>query len=83
MNFSLSEEQSAFKQMVNKYLTDHYDFQKRRDVANSDQPYDKAFWSEAAEMGWLTLPFSAEKVVLNAARLTLFCFLKSSGALWC
>ncbi|MGC6472317.1 MAG: acyl-CoA dehydrogenase family protein [Parvibaculales bacterium] len=79
MDFSFSEDQAAFKQMVNKYLTDHYDFQKRRDVANSDMPYDTAFWQEAANMGWLTLPFSADRGGLACSPVDTVLFFEELG----
>ncbi|MGC6511772.1 MAG: acyl-CoA dehydrogenase family protein [Parvibaculales bacterium] len=80
MDFNLSEEQSAFKQMVNKYLTDHYDFQKRRDIANSEKAFDSAFWTEAAQMGWLTLPFSADKGGLECGPVDTVLFFEELGS---
>ena len=79
MDFNLSEDQTAFKQMVNKYLTDHYDFQKRREVANSDKPFNSDFWSEAAKMGWLTLPFSEEKGGLACNSIDTVLFFEELG----
>ena len=61
MDFNFTEDQIALKDMINKYLTDNYDFQKRREIANSNEPFDKDFWAQAAEMGWLALPFAEDK----------------------
>ena len=61
MDFNFTEDQIALKDMINKYLTDNYDFQKRRDIANGAQPFDKDFWAQAADMGWLALPFAEDK----------------------
>lgn len=60
MNFELSDEQKMLKDSVEKFLEQNYDFDARRELAESDLGYSRDNWGTFAELGWLSVPF-AEK----------------------
>ena len=53
MNFDFSEEQKLLQQTARDYLAEHSDLTKCREILEGDEPYSKALWQGAAEMGWL------------------------------
>lgn len=60
MDFSYSEEQQMLQDSVQKFVQRHYDFETRRGILASEDGFSRDNWSLFAELGWLTVPFSAE-----------------------
>lgn len=58
MNFDLNEEQLLLKDSIERYLANQYDFDHRREVAQSDTGTDCKDWHNFAELGWLSIPFA-------------------------
>ena len=58
MDFNLSEEQSLLKDSVEKFISDNYDLNDRRKLAQTTLGYSEDFWKQYADLGWLGLPFS-------------------------
>jgi hypothetical protein len=56
----MTEEQQMLRDSAERYLRDNYDFQLRRQRAESGAYMDDTHWAAFAEMGWLALPFSEE-----------------------
>jgi hypothetical protein len=54
---NFNDEQHMLADSVAKYLTETYDFETRRAVANGDLLAPQPQWQQFADMGWLTLPF--------------------------
>jgi pimeloyl-CoA dehydrogenase len=56
MNFELNDEQVALADSLQRVLTDHYGFEKRRALAKDPRAHDPAAWSSLAELGVTALP---------------------------
>ena len=56
MNFSLSEEQSALKDSIGKFLERDYTFDDRWKVIKSSEGWSRAHWNQLAEIGLMALP---------------------------
>lgn len=60
MNFDLSEEQQMLVDSIGKFLKNDYDFDVRRKLAKSELGFSRDNWKTYAELGWLSVPFSAD-----------------------
>jgi alkylation response protein AidB-like acyl-CoA dehydrogenase len=60
MNFDLSEEQQMLVDSIGKFLKNDYDFEVRRKLAKSELGFSRDNWKTYAELGWLSVPFSAD-----------------------
>lgn len=60
MDFSFTEEQTLLRNMVQSFLADKYDFDTRRKIVKSAEGWDRAVWTQFAELGLLAAPFSEE-----------------------
>ena len=57
MDFSLSEEQTIFRDSVARLVAEEYEFIKRQALVAEEPGYSEAHWSQFAELGWLSAPF--------------------------
>lgn len=57
MNFDLSEEQSLFKDTIDRLVQKEYGFEQRRRYAAEAGGWSRAMWTQLAEQGFLALPF--------------------------
>ncbi len=53
MDFEFSDEQRQLREVVERYLTDKYDFDRYRAIKRSDAGWDAAVWRELADLGVL------------------------------
>lgn len=60
MNFDLNDEQQMLVDSIHKFLKNDYSFDVRRKLANSAQGFSEQNWKTFAELGWLSVPFSAD-----------------------
>ena len=56
MNFSLTEEQTALKDSLGKFLERDYTFDDRWKVIRSPEGWSRAHWDQLAEIGLMALP---------------------------
>ncbi len=56
MNFSLTEEQTALKDSIGKFLERDYTFDDRWKVIRSPEGWSRAHWNKLAEIGLMALP---------------------------
>jgi alkylation response protein AidB-like acyl-CoA dehydrogenase len=58
MNFELSEDQALLKESVERFVAREYSFEKRREVAASEEGFLRETWATFAGLGWLgaTIP---------------------------
>ncbi len=56
MNFSLTEEQTALKDSIGKFLERDYTFDDRWKVIKSPEGWSRAHWNQLAEIGLMALP---------------------------
>jgi alkylation response protein AidB-like acyl-CoA dehydrogenase len=55
MDFTLTDEQKMLRDGADRYLAEHYDFDKRRALIARDGGFSEAQWQQFAELGWLAL----------------------------
>ena len=60
MDFSFNEEQTLLRNMVQSFVQDNYDFDKRTKIVKSENGWSKENWQQFAELGLLAAPFSEE-----------------------
>ena len=60
MDFSFNEIQAMLDDSVEKFIANDYDFETRQKYAASDKGYSPEVWRTFAELGWTSVPFSAE-----------------------
>ncbi|MEP5765720.1 MAG: acyl-CoA dehydrogenase family protein [Halieaceae bacterium] len=60
MDLSLSEEQQMLKDSVARFVQDNYSVERRRALRDSEDGFDREFWQQFAELGWLALPFAED-----------------------
>ncbi len=58
MDFSLSEEQLLLQDSVGKYVREHCDVERHRELCRRDPGFDRGAWQQFAALGWLSLPFN-------------------------
>lgn len=58
MQYQYTAEQTEFKDMLSRFVRDHYDYESRRVYLSSGQGFSKGYWQQLAELGVLGLPFS-------------------------
>ena len=58
MDFTLSEEQSIFRDSVARFVAEEYAFDRRQALVGEEPGFSEAHWERFAELGWLaaTLP---------------------------
>ena len=60
MDFSLSEEQVLLRDSVDKYVREHCTVERHRALCLTELGFDNSAWQQFADLGWLSIPFSAE-----------------------
>jgi alkylation response protein AidB-like acyl-CoA dehydrogenase len=60
MHFSLTDEQMALKDSVQRFCERDYDFEHRRALLRGDDGFSRAHWATFAEVGWLGAGLSEE-----------------------
>jgi pimeloyl-CoA dehydrogenase small subunit len=56
MDSGLTEEQALLKDSVERFVERDYPFDKRRELAASEEGFSRAVWARFAEFGWLAAP---------------------------
>jgi alkylation response protein AidB-like acyl-CoA dehydrogenase len=74
MDFSLSQQQAALQQSVQRYCRENYDLQSRQQILRTPEGFSAKHWAAFAELGWLgaSLPEAAggsEGSIIEAAIL--------------
>ncbi len=57
MGFSRSEEQKLLLESIERFISQDYAFEVRRELAQSALGYSADHWKTFAELGWLSIPF--------------------------
>lgn len=79
MNFELSEEQRLMAESVGRFLSDHYDFEQRKQIIRSDAGASDAVWKQLADMGVLSIPFSEEAGGFGGGAIDMMSAMQSIG----
>ncbi|HXP63928.1 MAG TPA: acyl-CoA dehydrogenase family protein [Steroidobacteraceae bacterium] len=79
MNFEFSDEQRQLHETVERYLKDHYTFEKFRAVNASAAGWDKDIWSGLADLGVLALNVPAAQGGLGFGPLETLSVMDACG----
>jgi alkylation response protein AidB-like acyl-CoA dehydrogenase len=60
VDFNFSNEQTALRETLQRFIDREYDFQRRRELAQSALGYSAEGWARFAEFGLLSLPYPEE-----------------------
>ena len=80
MNFELSEEQRQLADSVNRFLTEQYDFESRKQIIRSDAGLSEGVWRQLAELGVLAIPFSEEAGGFGGGAVDLLSSVQAMGS---
>jgi alkylation response protein AidB-like acyl-CoA dehydrogenase len=56
MDFALSPEQTLMRDSVERFVAEHYTFERRVERERGDAGWSRAHWTSFADLGWLGLP---------------------------
>ena len=60
MNFDLNEDEEMLKALAERFVTDHYDLDRRRAYVAGDEGFSRANWALLGELGLIAAPFDAD-----------------------
>ena len=79
MNFSLTEEQTALKDSIGKFLERDYAFDDRWKVIRSPEGWSRAHWNQLAEIGLMALPVAEADGGLGGAGVDTMVVMEQIG----
>lgn len=79
MNFDLNEEQVLLKNMVERFVADRYDLDRRRAYLADPLGFSSENWSLLAELGLLALPFPADLGGMDGGAVELLVVMEALG----
>ena len=79
MDLSISEEQSAIRDVISRFIENEYDFEKRMSIAEGDSAFDPDVYNFFVEQGFTAIPFSEEDGGLNGGPVETMLIMKEIG----
>ena len=79
MDLSISEEQSAIRDVISRFIENEYDFEKRMSIAEGDSAFDPDVYNFFVEQGFTAIPFSEEDGGLNGGHVEMMLIMKEIG----
>ena len=79
MDLSISEEQSAIRDVISRFIENEYDFEKRMSIAEGDSAFDSDVYNFFVEQGFTAIPFSEEDGGLNGGPIETMLIMKEIG----
>ena len=79
MDLSISEEQSAIRDVISRFIENEYDFEKRMSIAEGDSAFDSDAYNFFVEQGFTAIPFSEEDGGLNGGPVETMLIMKEIG----
>lgn len=79
MNFSFSDVQQMFRDSVERFVAEHYDFETRQRVVGSEAGYLREHWHQFAKLGWLAAPFPERYGGLDGTPVDTMIIMESFG----
>jgi len=80
VHFTLTEEQSLLKDVVERFVHDRYDGRRRREFRASSAGYSVENWRDLAHLGILGLPFSLDQGGLGGGTIEIATVMEALGA---
>lgn len=79
MNFSITEEQSAIKDVISRFIDNEYDFERRMKIADGETAFDQEVYNFFVEQGFTAIPFSADDGGLDGGLVEIMLIMKEIG----
>ena len=79
MDLSISEEQSAIRDVISRFIENEYDFEKRMSIAEGDTAFDSDVYNFFVEQGFTAIPFSEKDGGLNGGPVETMLIMKEIG----
>ncbi len=79
MDLSVSEEQSAIRDVISRFIENEYDFEKRMSIAEGGSAFDSDVYNFFVEQGFTAIPFSEEDGGLNGGPVETMLIMKEIG----
>ena len=79
MNFDFSEEQVMLRDSVARFVQDDYDFDRRQQIAGTEEGMSRENWQTFAELGWLSIPFAEEHGGFGGGALDVMVVMEQLG----
>ena len=79
MDFSVTEEQTMLADSVARFIDNDYDFERRMQIAESDEPFSKELWQTYADLGWTAVLFDEEDGGLGGGPVELMLMMEQFG----
>ena len=79
MDLSISEEQSAIRDVISRFIENEYDFEKRMSIAEGESAFDSDVYNFFVEQGFTAIPFSEEDGGLNGGPVETMLIMKEIG----
>lgn len=79
MDLSISEEQSAIRDVISRFIENEYDFEKRMSIAEGDTAFDSDVYNFFVEQGFTAIPFSEEDGGLDGGPVETMLIMKEIG----
>ncbi|GIX31231.1 MAG: acyl-CoA dehydrogenase [Porticoccaceae bacterium] len=79
MHLELSEEQRLLADSIERFLRDHYAFERRRELLAGSEPFGRDTWQAFADLGLLALPFAETQGGLGGGAVELLLLAEALG----
>src|SRR6476620_7986136 len=79
MDLTLSDEQRLLRESVDRFITETYDADHRRRVADEPLGFSPDIWKQFAELGWLALPIDEAYGGLGAGAIETGILMEAFG----
>jgi len=79
MSFELTAEQEMLQESVERFVTQSYDLQTHRRLAESTRGFSDENWKTFAELGWLSVPFAEENEGFGGSMVDIITITRALG----
>jgi len=79
MDLNLSDEQRLLRESAERFVTESYDADHRRKMANDALGYSPDVWKQFAELGWLALPIAEDFGGLGGSAVEIGILMEAFG----
>ncbi|WP_221796723.1 acyl-CoA dehydrogenase family protein [Aquisediminimonas sediminicola] len=79
MNFDLSEDEEMLKAVAERFVTDHYDLERRRGYLAHPQGFSPENWALMGELGLIAAPFAEDNGGIGVGRTGMITIFEALG----
>ena len=79
MDLTLSDEQRMLRESADRFVSETYDADHRRKLANDPLGFSAAIWKQFADLGWLALPIDEAHGGLGGGAIEIGILMEAFG----